>query len=56
MACLALLVISAGWTLTAEWGRVMRMTAKTKNNDASERNDLPNYDVAVVGHGNSAAR
>lgn len=31
------------------------MTAKTKNNDASERNDLPNYDVAVMGRGNSAA-
>ncbi len=31
------------------------MTAKTKNNVASERNDLPNYDVAVMGRGNSAA-
>ena len=31
------------------------MTAKTKNNNASERNDLPNYDVAVMGQGNSAA-
>ena len=31
------------------------MTAKTKNNDASDRNDLPNYDVAVMGRGNSAA-
>ena len=32
MACLALHVDIAGWTLTAEWGRVARMTAKTKNN------------------------
>ena len=31
------------------------MTAKTKTNDASERNDLSNYDVAVMGRGNSAA-
>ena len=31
------------------------MTAKTKNNDASKRTDLPNYDVAVMGRGNSAA-
>ncbi len=31
------------------------MTAKTKSNDANEPNDLPNYDVAVMGRGNSAA-
>ena len=31
------------------------MTAKTKNKDASKRTDLPNYDVAVMGRGNSAA-
>ena len=31
------------------------MTAKTKNNDASKRTDLPIYDVAVMGRGNSAA-
>ncbi|GIR46411.1 MAG: hypothetical protein CM15mP55_3870 [Hyphomicrobiales bacterium] len=30
MACLALHVNNADWTLTAEWGRVTRMTAKTK--------------------------
>ena len=31
------------------------MTAKTKNSGASERDDLPNYDVAIMGRGNSAA-
>ena len=31
------------------------MTAKAKSNDASERSDLPSYDVAVMGCGNSTA-
>ena len=31
------------------------MTAKTKKSGASERDVLPNYDVAIMGRGNSAA-
>ena len=56
-------VDTAGWTPSAEWGRVARMTAKAENSRAQAHfavpskaaSKMPSYDVAVMGRGNSAA-